>query len=665
MTRGANGLVVVVFCGLLGLMLATQSIASQLNYADGLGSPVVELFGISIYSPLSFLSWYRDLSHYAPSVLHKSLWYFAVPALMSFPLVIGLSKVSDKKLLSSSKIFGSATWARFRDIKRMGLLESRGVFLGKLKGGRTLRHDGPEHYAIIAPTRSGKGAGVVIPTLLHWRESVLVHDIKGENWKNTAGHRAEFSHVIYFNPNSRSSAHFNPLLEVRKGILEVRDVQNIADMIVDPDGSGFSDHWIKTGHSLLVATILHVLYAGEPEEKNLAGVARFLSNPEKNILGTLNEMLTATHFRAPNGDALGTHPVVAAAARDMLNKSENERSGVLSTAMSFLTLYRDPIIAHNTRDSDFKISDLVSADKPVSLYLIVPPSDLHRLRPLVRLMVNQICRRLTEEHESAQRKHRLLLMLDEFPTLGKLDFFETALGFIAGYGLKAMLICQCLNQLKKSYGEKNSILDNTHVRLFYAPNTLETAEYVSRSLGQSTVSYKTLSESGRKLGLWRPNENSSTHFVGRALLTPGEVLELGEDDAIAFFGGNSPIRCKKIRYYKDRSMVSLVKAEPTLLEDSPYAYGPPKEMSPWLEANTSNAELLSELAEKLRSYQENAVPDSDLVELECSDESDELHLNESRAWPSTVSDNDQEQARGLEESTVSESSYSGDDDEFL
>lgn len=497
-------------------------------------------------------------------------------------LIVLLARPKGK----GADIYGSARWAAAKDIEGSGLFQGRGVFLGQTIDGRYLRHDGPEHYAVVAPTRSGKGAGVVIPTLLAWRESALIYDLKEENWRLTAAKRAEFSHAIYFNPNSKHSAHFNPLLEVRKGLLEVRDVQNIADMIVDPEGNGYSDHWIKTGHSLLVAAVLHLLYAGEDEDKSLAGVARFLSRAEKSLVETLHEMKDYLHLGNEDGQPARPHPVVAAAARDMLNKAENERSGVLSTAMSFLTLYRDPMIAQNVSDSDFRIQDLVDSERPISLYLVIPPSDIDRLRPLIRLIVNQICRSLTEELNPQKRKHRLLLMLDEFPALGKLEFFENALGFIAGYGLKAVLISQSINQIRKIYGTNNSILDNTHVRLFYGSNTIETAEYISKSLGQSTVPYETTSRSGRGGLLSGLNRNTSSQFASRPLLTPGEVMELPGDDAILFVGGQPPIRCKKIRYFSDGSFLGDIKDSPTIVRSPRYPFGPKVEPSEWFKSTS-------------------------------------------------------------------------------
>ncbi len=176
----------------------------------------------------------------------------------------------------------------------------------------------------------------------------------------------------------------------------------------------------KTSHSLLTGAILHVLHA-EPD-KTLAGVVNFLSDLRRPIETTLRAMMTTLHL----GEQ-GVHPVVASSARELLNKSDNERSGVLCTAMSFLGLYRDPVVAAVTRPCDWRILDLVEGAEPATLYLFVPPSDISRTKPLVRLILNQIGRRLTEELEAKRRRHRLLLMLDEFPALGRLDFFESAL----------------------------------------------------------------------------------------------------------------------------------------------------------------------------------------------------------------------------------------------
>jgi type IV secretion system protein VirD4 len=304
-------------------------------------------------------------------------------------------------------------------------------------------------------------------------------------------------------------------------------------------------------------TILHVLYA--EKDKTIAGVANFLSDPKRPIETTLRAMMTTPHLGKK-----GVHPVVASAARELLNKSENERSGVLSTAMSFLGLYRDPVVAAVTRRCDWRIHNLVEDEHPVTLYLVVPPSDISRTKPLIRLILNQIGRRLTEELESKRRRHRLLLMLDEFPALGRLDFFESALAFMAGYGLKSFLIAQSLNQIEKAYGQNNSILDNCHVRVSFATNDERTAKRVSDALGTATELRAMKNYAGSRLSPWLGHLMISRQETARPLLTPGEVMQLPPDDELVLVSGCAPIRAKKARYFEDAEMQARILPPPTL-----------------------------------------------------------------------------------------------------
>ncbi len=440
--------------------------------------------------------------------------------------------------------YGSARWAVPSEIRAAHLMGPDGIVLGRFDRDY-LRHDGPEHILCFAPTRSGKGVGLVVPTLLTWPGSCIVHDIKGENWNLTSGFRARHGRVLLFDPTNRHSAAYNPLLEVRRGEWEARDVQNIADVLVDPEGAlERRNHWEKTSHSLLVGAILHVLYA--EADKTLAGVSKFLSDPARPIEVTLRAMMTTPHL----GNA-GPHPVIASAARELRNKSENERSGVLSTAMSFLGLYRDPVVAEVTRHCDWRIRDLVEGEKPTSLYLVVPPSDISRTKPLIRLILNQIGRRLTEDLHAQKHHRRLLLMLDEFPALGRLDFFESALAFMAGYGLKSFLIAQSLNQIERAYGPNNSILDNCHVRVSFATNDERTARRVSDALGTATELRAMKNYAGHRLSPWLGHLMVSRQETARPLLTPGEIMQLPPEDELVLVSGCPPIRARKARYFED------------------------------------------------------------------------------------------------------------------
>ena len=542
----------------VGSFAATEFAAADLGYPQQLGEPAIAR--LHLYAPWSWMVWDSDFGPYAPAIF-RTVKVIGWSALLGawVPVVLAALVIGRRRPISTAH--GSAKWGNKTDLEKAGMLTGDGVVLcqtaearfvaGAKPGswrmarpGRLITHAGPEHVMVFAPTRSGKGIGTVIPTLLSWRASVLVYDIKKELWTLTAGWRRQFSHCWRFEPTARDSIRFNPLFEIRRGDGDVRDVQNVADILVDPDGSSEKpDHWKTSARTLLVGAILHILYA--EKDKSLAGVARFLSNPESSIDDTFQRMLVTRHL--PDGP----HPVVAQCAREMLDKSVNELAGIVSTAKSCVNLYNEPLIARNTSTSDFRISDLMNAEHPVSLYLVVPPSDIARTRPLIRVLLNQIGRRLTERMDFGDKpayRHKLLFLLDEFPSLGKLAFFETQLAYLAGYGIKAFLIVQSLNQLQAVYGQNNSILDNCHVRLTYTALDDRTAKRISDLVGQTTHVKLQRSFSGG--GLFR-NVNESEQEHARPLLTPDEILRLPFEDAILLVGGNPPYRGRKVMYYLD------------------------------------------------------------------------------------------------------------------
>ena len=562
-------IIIVSIVALLFVWAATQWVAFRLGFQPQLGAPLTALFDLPIYRPWQVFTWWYWYDAYAPRVFMEGAAIAGAGGIAAIAVAILLSVLRAREA-SDVTTYGSARWASPKDITAAGLFAEDGVVLGRLDK-RYLRHNGPEHVLCFAPTRSGKGVGLVIPSLLTWPGSAIVHDIKGENWQLTSGWRARFGRVLLFDPTNAASAAYNPLLEVRRGEREVRDVQNIADILVDPEGQlERRNHWEKTSHSLLVGAILHVLYA--EKDKTLAGVAAFLSDPRRPIAATLTAMMRTAHL----GDR--PHPVVAQAARELLNKSENERSGVLSTAMSFLSLYRDPVVAAVTRRCDWRIDDLVSSAQPLTLYLVVPPSDISRTKPLVRLVLNQIGRRLTEELHNTNRKHRLLFMLDEFPALGRLDFFESQLAFMAGYGLKAFLIAQSLNQIEKAYRQNNAILDNCHVRVAFATNDERTAKRLSDALGTTTELRAMKNYAGHRLSPWLGHLMVSRQETARALLTPGEIMQLPSDDEIILVSGAAPIRAQKVRYFRDAQLTARIRNPPSVEASAPVS---PVETDDW------------------------------------------------------------------------------------
>lgn len=555
----------------------TQYLAAQFGYQKALGQPLIG----SLYNPFAWNIWQFQFYQQAKPLFDQmNLISLSAYALTLFILMLWQS-LRNRRSQGHPGLHGTAHWASYQEILQTGLLPKRGqagggVYVGAWQDQRGLihylRHDGPEHVAAIAPTRSGKGVGLVVPTLLSWPHSAVIHDMKGELWALTAGWRKQEANnqVLKFDPAAATgSCRFNPLAEVRlKSQFEVADVQNLVTIIVDPDGKGLNDHWTKTAHAFLTGVTLHLLYQasnGEKPPASLFDVAMALSDPGRKIDELYQEMLDTFHTEE------GPHLVVAAAARDMLNRPETERGSVLSSAMSYLSLYRDPLVAANTQESDFKIAQLMNHETPVSLYLVVRPADKDRLKPLMRLMLNQIVRTLTRDEMKFEKgrpvatyKHRLLLMLDEFPSFGRLEVFQEALAFIAGYGMKAYLIMQDISQLRAAYGSDESIISNCHVRSAYAPNKPETAEWLSKLTGTATVVVEEVSTSGSRFGMLLKNASHSYKSVSRPLMTPDECQRLPGAEKnesteeilkagamLIFMAGFAPIYGTQILYFID------------------------------------------------------------------------------------------------------------------
>jgi type IV secretion system protein VirD4 len=537
-----------------------------------------------------------------PAEFLYPVWWTGTGSILVMVLVLVLSSRAGSSTVtggrSQDELHGSAKWAKRSDVAKAGLFTRRGVVVGGwpgLLGTRTLRHDGPEHVMAFAPTRSGKGVGLILPTLLSWTHSALTLDIKGENHALTAGWRADQGQrILRFEPTAETgSIRFNPLAEVRTGTgRDIADCQNIASMIVDPEGKGLKDYWMQEGWSWLSVMILHVLYRTRKEEKrvaNLCDVQAFASaaanddgseegETDASFIALLQDMMDYDH-----GVDHVNHEVRRGASR-MKIKAGQERSGVHSSGTVQLGLYGDPIVARNVETSDFRLDDLMNGEAPASLYLVVQPSDIDRLRPLVRVVLNLFLRRLTEGMQFeggrsvANYKHRMLLMLDEFTSIGKLEIFEQSLAFMAGYGLKAFIIVQDLTQLQKAYGRENSIMANCHVRLAYAPNTIETARTLSDMTGKTTVVQRKRSRSGRlgELG----SVSDSLNETSRPLLTADECMRLRglrktgrgktlPGDMLIFVAGSAPILGRQALYFQSRALLKRARMAPPSATPTP------------------------------------------------------------------------------------------------
>lgn len=484
--------------------------------------------------------------------------YMALFIILVFGLIVAArykyNIINQQKI--NKRLHGSARWATYKDIERAGLFSSNGVIVGAVEyknKTKYLIHDGAEHILTYAPTRSGKGVGLIVPTLTTWKHSVIATDIKGELWSMTAGYRKKYLNniVMKFEPAAIDSVKWNPFDEIRVGTVdEVADAQSLALLIVDPQGKGLDGqdaHWKKTSYSLITGCILFLLEkkSKNESEANMRELDRLLSDTSRPLTELWEEMKNSKN------------EIVKQVGQDMLDKPENEGGSIISTAKTELSLYRDPVVAANTSFSNFKVRDLMNHDNPVTLYIVTQPKDIQRITPIFRLLINMIIRvnvsdftyqqdkpkelklyqkvirimqgKPIQEFASIRGKgnykHRLLMMLDEFPSLGKMDIVQTALAYCAGYGIKCYLITQDLAQLQDKYGKNEAITSNCHIQNAYAPNKVETAEYLSKQTGETTIVEEHINESDSGF-LGKKTHSKSIQYTKRALLTPDECMRL-------------------------------------------------------------------------------------------------------------------------------------------
>ncbi len=596
-------LVFMIISAIVAMQIATQYVGHQLNYQKALGKWLFIVLERPIYPFWNIFTW--NFSN-AQDVLAKGVQLGQISFLIPQACFIGIMLFCLRPK-GNKKLHGSAKWATEKEIKQMGYFEGQGVYVGawqnkNKKEVKYLRHNGAEHLLCFAPTRSGKGVGLILPTLLSWQESSIILDIKGENWALTSGYRKSLGHkILRFDPTdtSGSACMFNPIEEIRLfSLFAVQDVQNMAIMIVDSDGKGLPDHWTKAAFAFFSGVILHccvMVQAKEKRSATLQDLSLMMSgyNYEQGIKSLLQEMVQMDHGEMLK--ALGKnlspqvgqeiHAFIASSAMEMQSKADTEASGVLSSALVNMALYKDPIITLNTAKSDFKISDLMNYEVPVSLYFVLSPASIDRVRPLIRLIldmiIRRICREMTFKDGTSIRgyKHRLLFMFDEFTSLGKLPIIEKAIAYIAGYGGKMYLIVQDITQLNGTYGKENALMANCHIRIAYAPNSIETAKILSEMTGKTTVVDRKLSISYSKTGR---STSESISETARALLTPDECMRLPSaikdsqgnvtkpGDMLIFTAGQSPIYGVQILYFKDCTFMERAKLPiPSVSEDFP------------------------------------------------------------------------------------------------
>lgn len=527
----------LVLGGVAGLQVATEFVGWAFRWSDALGPGLGLPNGFIVYPPWRFMVWRAEHGDDYPHVFTTALRILLL-GLGAGLLAAQLFEMSPRR---SRRVRG---WGALKDARRAKLLSRAGCVIGELNG-RLITTTDLRPTLVTGGTRSGKGRGHIVPSLLSWTDSVLVHDPKTELWRATAGWRSRFSHTLYFNPRDSASARFNPLAEIRPGPQEVAQVQRLVSILADPSGTKEDEAiWDKAASEILEAVILHVLYAAPDGEKTLLKVRELLADLDE----TAEVMAKTLHRDDSNGEP-EPHPFIKTAVRGYAAMHDRFRTSVQGTARSYLKWLAGEDVERALCASDFLLGDLMCAEHPVSLYVQVSPADASALRPLVRLFFYAAAQALTADEtrdaSGRRKRHQLLMVMDEFPLLGRVEFFEKSLRLMSGYGLKAMFAAQSLNDIVETYGSNNTILDNCFLYTAFAALDPLTQDKVSKLTGSVTEIRETLSGPA---GLAGGRRSVSRSELERPLLEPGEVRALPDDEQLVFAAGFRPFRMEKIKY---------------------------------------------------------------------------------------------------------------------
>jgi len=467
------------------------------------------------------------------------------------PLVLLILIIAVVFRPKAQKLHGTTNWATTKDIARAGLLNNKGIILGK-KGKRYLQLDGDTFAMVAAPTRSGKGVGIVIPNLLSWHDSVVVLDIKSENFAITSGYRAAHGQAVYlFNPApiTYQTHRYNPLTYISSDPNKrIDDIQKIANYLI-PTPAGTDPMWSSEGRDLLFGVIGAVM-AIKSLPKTLGEVLRQLKT-DKDTAEHLSQLIK------DNKDCLSE--ACAGSLNNFITKANKERSGVKSTVTSALNIFGNPLIDAATSASDFDFREL--RQHKMSIYIAIQPNDLERLAPLVNLFIQQLIDQNTQESPARydngvlvqgnpKYTHSVLLLLDEFTSIGRIPILEKGIAFIAGYGLRLLTIIQASSQLRSTYGNDvaETMEKNHAARVVFRPETMKEAELISNELGNNTVEQASFSSKQHST-----TRTISTSQTKRRLLLAQEIKALKDQHSIIFVGGVPVIMADKIAYYKDQA----------------------------------------------------------------------------------------------------------------
>ena len=450
-------------------------------------------------------------------------------------------------------LHGDARFARRAEITAAGLFGSEGIILGR-QGRRLLMLAGQQGVALAAPPRAGKGVGVAIPNALSWPGSLVCLDMKRENWMITAGFRARCGQACYlFDPFAEDgrTARWNPFSYVsRDPARRLNDLQRLAEMLyADPPGA--DPFWTASARSLFLGIALYLF--------ETPSLPTTMGEVLRQGMASDDEGFGQHWKRLIEGRNSGSRPLSSQCVRslyDVIDLAPVTASSIRKTFTSRLDLWLNPILDAATAESDFDLREL--RKKPMSIYVGVNFDDLHRLRPVLNLFFQQTIGLQTRElpEQNPHLKLQVIMLLDEFTALGRIPIIAEAISYLPGYNVRVVLVIQTPAQLREVYGIHNAetMMKSLAARIVFAPKDVSDAREISDELGFTTVRVKSISKP-IGIGAERRGGRSLSENVSlqrRALLLPQEVKELGSERCIVFYEGLRPIRCKKVRYFRDK-----------------------------------------------------------------------------------------------------------------
>jgi len=446
--------------------------------------------------------------------------------------------------------YGQSSWAKSGDLKRGGLFDAQGIIVGRMNG-KLLRYKTDKHLMTLAPNRSGKGVSSIIPNLLTWQGSMLVIDPKGENAIVTARARRTMGQRVHvldpWGITGLDGGCFNPLMALSPDSPDlVEDATLLADSLVLPPAKAEDEFWNTEAKSLLAGLIMHIITTEMPEHRHLGRLRTLLTLGEEEFADLLDAM----------SDNHAAFDLVSRTAQRLLQKTDRERSGVISTAQANTHFLDSPRMNGILSASSFDLADLKAVG--TTIYLVLPADRLATHGRWLRLIVGLALSALTRDRHPP--KTPVLFMLDEFAALGRMQTIETAVGLLAGYGVLLWPILQDLAQLQDLYPQRwRSFLANTGVVQAFSVNDLGTAEYLSKMLGQRTV---TVRHHGRSGGTTHDRGSENYSVTGRPLLMPQEIMRLPPTQQIVLLHGKPPILADRVRYYADPEFSGLFDPNP-------------------------------------------------------------------------------------------------------